>query len=331
MNRWTATVAFLTLVVILAGVAVSQDVPLLDRNEKVIPGKLDKDYGSYISITTPDGAVTKMIYSHLHPKTVMALRAARTPAADAHAQWDLAEYGMMHRLYDAAVEHFQLAVKADPSLGARAKKETARAERAECAHHAHHAAVALRNKDHAAHRRQVAHVVHRYPGSHEAAAAEKILDQTLHVGQDVLDIFEAADPSTQKLMEKFYNNLYQASEARDKAMKLFRKMSRSIHLYKRALGHLKHCVGEIKALRERVGNEPKMAAQYDKWKKSIGDLAIDIYINVSDIYMSRGSYVEAQKWATKGLEVDGNNARIKSQLSRVRWAMTVGGSRWGRR
>jgi tetratricopeptide (TPR) repeat protein len=322
MNRISGTIVLLAL--LFTGLASGQDIPLLDKAGKPIQGKLLEDHGEYITVTGSDGGTEKIIYLDLHPRTVVALRAKRTPEDNGAEQFRLGEYAMMYDLFDEARKHFHLARKADPSLGERVERELKRADREEPKYLLRCATVARHEKHEGELAANVSHLVHRFPDSPEAAEAEKMLGY-VHAHHKAENALSQMGSGTRKLIANEEKHYRMAVKDQEQALRLFRKMTQSIHLYERALGHLKRCEMDVRRLRQEQKQNADFQSEVEGFQQGIKSLAIQIYINVSNIYLGRGSYVQAQRWAHKGFLVDEKNPKILSQLNRIRMFEAMGG------
>jgi len=322
MTRISGTIVLLAL--LFTGLAAGQDIPLLDKAGKPIKGTLLEDHGEYITVTGADGGTEKIIYDDLHPRTVVALRAKRTPADNGAEQFRLAEYAMEHDLYLEARRHFHLAGQADASLKERVDRELKRADREEPKYLLESARVAKNEKHEGNLAAHVSHLVHRYPDSPEAAEAEKLLDY-VHAHHKAENALSQMGSGTRQLVENEEKEYRVAVADQEKALRLFRKMSESVRLYEMAIGHLARCEQDVRRLKKVHAQNTTFQDEVEGFQEGIKSLAIQIYLNLSNIYLGRGSYVQAQRWAHTGFLVDEKNPQVLRQLDRIRMFEAMGG------
>lgn len=286
-----------------------------------------QDDGQAITVRAISGnGEQKIAYADLSPRTVYRLRAGRTKESDAEGQLALGEFAIDEGLIAAGKKHLDLAVKADPTVAARALILVRRAgeKSAEILLARAEARVAANDLSQA--ERLLATLLTEHPESEASTRAQPMLDEVRRkiAERDEAEKAERLAKMTAADRADFEKSLAAVGEHRDAAKKDVREglmNTKSLRAaateFESAIARSEKAERVLVELRKKHRGHADEIAMIDAAEEAIRAEKLRTYLYLASLYAGRQSYSEALKNVDRALAQDPQNAEAKAARARI--------------
>lgn len=271
----------------------------------------------------------EIAYAELSLPSVYMLKADRTPKRDGKAQLALADWAVEQGLFQRAREHYFKAVDADGDLKEKAIAGYRRADQAQCKALLDLAKQAHEKKDEQTEEKVLSHLMTTFPGSPEAAEADKMLEQ-LQLRGETKSVLDRLDNDARKVAERAKVHYDKAVEANKRGLRNTRRESQSAPRFEGALKHLATCSKLIKRIGEEYQQDDKVVARIKKVNGMIRDTEIQVLLNLGHVYTARQNFIKAQGYVGKALSIDPKNKDALAARGRIELAASSDRRGWRR-
>jgi tetratricopeptide (TPR) repeat protein len=261
----------------------------------------------------------EIAYADLALPSVYMLKAEKTPAKDGKAQLALADWALEMGLFQSAREHYFKAVDADAELKEKAIAGYRRADQAQCKALLALAKQAHEKKDVQMEEKVLSHLMTTFPGSPEAAEADKMLE-ALQLRGETKSVIDRLDKDAQKVAERAKDHYERAVEANKRGLRNTRRQSQAAPRFESALRHLKTCVTLVKRIEKEYQQDVKVQERIKTVYGMIQDTEIQVLLNLAHVYTTRQNFIKAQGYVNQALAIDPKNKDARAARNRIELA-----------
>lgn len=291
---------------------------LLMANGRRLVGTLVSDTGEVIEVRTESGSTVSASYKELDPRSVFRLMKGHTPAEDGEGQLAVARYAGEHGLYAHAKRHYDLALRADPSLKEEIEADLAQVDNAVAAGELARAQEEVKKGNTRRAEEHLARILNEYPDSAASKEASQILGQIASAAD------EERTRSVRDLSAEIQKELGRAKRSYERAVERNRagllasdKQSRALNLFKSSYKDGEKARRELGKVRDKHAEDQEFLDATAKYDQVVVDEMVQAQLNMSSIYLIRRSYNAALGAANTALAIDPKSQAAMNMRARV--------------
>ena len=298
-----------------------------------VRGRLVSDDGASIQLEGSDGQKRIITYQDLDPRSVYRLMKGRTSNDDAEGQIEVGNYARDAGYYAHARRHYNMAVKADPSVQERVDKESTKLREVAGDAELARAREAASKGDLDAAEGHLSNIINEFPDGQAAATAATML-QDLQA-RDAAGSSSAPDTSAEiaKELKQATDFVAKAKDENRKGLLNSKKQSTALRSFDKAADYGEKARKSIekKSGEKDLADDPAFTRAASALDRQAVDVIVDASLNSASLYMTRESYGSALAATNRAIATDPNNQQARSTRARIEVAASsndYGG--WGR-